>query len=366
MEKIRILHIIGGMNRCGAETFLMNVFRNIDRSKFEFYFLCYGDKKYDYEEEIKNLGGKLIRIDSLKKVGMKRFYKNIKNILETYNINIIHAHTYYNSAIPLMVAKKNGIKLRIVHAHNTASENKSNLIKKIYNIISKIIININANCFLACSEEAGKTLFFKSKKIVVVENGIELKRFEFNDEKRRDLREKYNIENDDLVIGHVGRFEEQKNHVFLVKVFAEILKGKENSKLLLAGNGSEFDNIKNICKKFNIDDKVIFLGNIPNINEILNAMDVFVFPSIFEGLGIVLIEAQANGLTCFASTEVPKEADISGRVKYISLNKNEEEWAKEILHTDLERYKIDFEKCRYDIRNTVNKINKIYEDFNKE
>lgn len=366
MDKIKVLHIIGGMNRCGAETFLMNVFRNIDRNRFMFYFLCYGDKKYDYEEEIETLGGKILRIDALKQSGVKKFYKDLRNIIKKYDIDIIHAHTYFNSAIPLLVAKKEKVKIRIVHAHNTMSEYKSNILKKIYNFISKIIINRNANQFIACSVEAGKSLFFKNKDIKVIENGIDLNKFNFNEEKRKKFRDTLELSDYDLVIGHVGRFEEQKNHKFLIEIFKAILKKNIECKLLLVGDGSQFDIIKNMCKEMKIADKVIFLGNIPNVDEIMNTFDAFVFPSLFEGLGIVLIEAQANGIQCFASTEVSKEADISNKIKYIELDKTPEFWANEILNSNLAKYQIDFQDCRYNINNTVKKLVKIYTKDNKE
>ena len=366
MNKIKILHIIGGMNRCGAETFLMNVFRNIDRNRFIFYFLCYGDKKYDYEEEIETLGGKILRIGTPKRTGVKKFYKDLRNIIKKYDIDVVHAHTYFNSAIPLLVAKKEKVKIRIVHAHSTMSEYKSNILKKIYNFISKIIINNNANQFIACSEEAGNSLFFKDKNIKIIENGIDLKKFIFDEEKRKEIRENLKLSNSDLVIGHVGRFEELKNHKFLIEIFKAILNKNIDSKLLLVGNGSQYNFIKNMCEEMQITNRVIFLGNIPNVNEIMNVFDAFVFPSLFEGLGIVLIEAQANGIQCFASTEVPKEADISNKIKYIELSKTPDFWANEILNTNLRRYQIDFQNCRYDINNTVKEIVKIYTNDNKE
>lgn len=358
MKKINILHVIAGMDRCGAETFLMNVYRNIDREKFQFYFLCYGEKKYGYEDEIIELGGKIIRTPALKKIGIRKFKKNIEEIIKKYQIDVLHAHTYFNSAIPLMVAKKINVKLRIVHSHNTKSEYKCSIIKEMDNTFSKFIIDRNANVFLACSEEAGKSLFRSRRKFIIVKNGIELKKFKFDEEKRKEIRKKLGIEDNEIVIGHVGRFETQKNHTFLIETFRNIAEKNENYRLVLIGDGSKFTNIQNDCK--DLGEKVIFLGNVGNVNEYINVFDLFVFPSLFEGLGIVLIEAQTNGLKCIASTSVPKEADISENVMYLDLSDGIEKWAETIENTDIERIKFETENCEYDIDNTVKTLEQIY------
>lgn len=360
MEKKKILHVIGGMNRCGAETFLMNVFRNIDREKFDFYFLCYDENTYEYEEEIKQLGGIILRIPQLKKSGTKKFIKNLTKIIKDYKIDVIHTHTYYNSAIPLLVAKHNKIGIRIVHSHSTMSEYKSSLIKKVYNLLSKIIIERCANIFLACSDEAGKSLFFKNRKFAIIKNGIDLEKFKINKEKRIEFRKKMNIEENEILIGHIGRFEEEKNHQFLINTFNEILKINNKYKLILLGNGSKFKQIKNMCKEYKIENKVIFLGNVSNVSEIINAFDLFVFPSLFEGLGIVLIEAQANGIKCFASTEVPNEANIFDNIEYLELSEGVNKWAEEIINSDTARKEIDISNCEYDIKNTVKQLTIVY------
>ncbi len=360
MKKIKILHVIAGMDRCGAETFLMNVFRNINRNKFEFYFLCYGEKKYDYEEEIEKLGGYIIRIPSLKQSGLIEYIKNLNQLIKEKKFDVIHTHTYFNSAIPLLIARKRKLKLRIVHSHSTMSEYTSSLIKKIYNYISKYIIDKNANVFLACSDEAGKSLFYEKRKFKVIKNGIDLKKFLFDAEKRKDLRKELNIQNNDIVIGHIGRFEEEKNHEFLIDVFKNILKKDENYKLVLVGNGSRFEEIKKKCQPYK--ENIIFLGNIGNVSEIINTFDFFVFPSLFEGLGIVLIEAQANGLKCFVSTEVPVEANIFNKLKYLKLSEGVNEWSREIMKEIPTRNEVDIRNCEYNISNTVNELEKIYVD----
>ncbi len=359
--KTKVLHIIGGMNRCGAETFLMNVYREIDKDRFDFYFLCYDKNvKYDYEDEINTLGGKIISIPSLKKVGVKKFISSLQETMKDNKFDVIHAHTYYNSALPLYVARRSKIPIRIVHSHTTLSEYKSSLIKKAYNFLSKIIIDKNANMFLACSEDAGKSLFFRNRKIIIIKNGINLNQFKFSEKARKKIREKFKIKQNEVLIGHIGRFEEEKNHIFLIQIFKCLLQKNKNYKLMLLGNGKELNNIKKLCKENQLQNKILFLGNVSNVSEIINAFDLFVFPSLFEGLGIVLIEAQANGLKCITSNKVPKEADISGKTQFLSLEDGCESWVNSILNTNIEREKINTIHFNYDIKDTVNILVEIY------
>lgn len=360
MKKLNVLHVIGSMNSGGAETFLMNIFRKADRQKFNFYFLCYSDEKFDYEDEIYRLGGTIIRI----KYSYKRIIQNvkqIKEIIKKYDIDIVHAHTYYNSVFSVIAAKQCKIS-SIVHAHSTKSVNSPNFLQKIYYAISKQLIRKNISMALACSEVAGKAMLGENVKYQVLKNGIEISNFKYNKDKRKEVRNKYSIVESDTVFCCVARFEEVKNQSFLVDVFKEYHEMNKNSKLILVGRGSLKEKIAEKVENLGLKNDVIFTGVLSDVNLIYNASDLFVLPSLFEGLGIVLIEAQTNGLVCFASDNIPHEVDVTGNTHFLKLELGAKEWANIISNTDLSRYDEE-EKVRdsgYSISDVTKKLEKIY------
>ena len=317
MKNINILHVIGAMDRAGAETFLMNVLRNIDRNKFKFYFLCYGDNNFDYEKEIENLGAVIIKVPFKKFQIIRNIYR-IYKIIKEYKIDIVHSHTYYNSVFSVLAAKICKIKV-IIHSHNTKPSHSPNIAQKIYYNISKFIINKYSNYFYACSDDAAKEMFYKKTNYSLIKNGIEIDKFIFDETKRIHLRKELNIEEDTKVICMVARFHEQKNHKFAIDVFNMYTKIDENSVLLLVGRGNTEEEIKKQVHEYRLQDKVKFLGVRKDVADIYSASDLFILPSLFEGLGIVLIEAQTNGLKCLVSTNVPKEVNITDEVVFMSL-----------------------------------------------
>lgn len=341
----------------GAETFLMNIYRNIDKKDFKFYFLCFKEEKFFYEDEIKKLGGVIIRIPPMKFLQMRKHILEISKIIKTYNIDVVHVHTFYNSIFSLIAAKKSNVSKRIVHAHTIRSD--KGVIGKIYALISKILIQHYANVQLACSKEAGEALYL-NKEYQIVKNGIDINKFFFNENKRMQLREKLNISKETVVLGNVARFLEEKNHKFLIDIFYEYHKMNSNSKLLLIGDGPIREEIYNRVKNYHLENDVIFLGVRKDANDLYNIMDIFIFPSLYEGLGIVLIEAQTNGLKCLVSNTVPKEAKISDNIEYYDLSNTAENWAKKVQDTDKRRNMLNTRE--YDIINTVKKIEMIYKE----
>ena len=192
MKKIKILEVIGGMNMGGAETLLMNIFKNIDRKKFEMFFLCYGSEKFDYEDELISLGGKIIRISKPTSNIFKNI-KEIKSVIRSNNIDVVHCHTYFNSMYALIAAKQCKIKKRITHSHNTISEKNPSILKRFYFFVSKIIINLYSTVFLACGQEAGEALFFRNKNFRIIDNGIILDKFYYDSEIREKNRKELNF-----------------------------------------------------------------------------------------------------------------------------------------------------------------------------
>ena len=268
----------------GVESVVMNYYRNIDRDKIQFHFLCDEDSTDIPYDEIEKLGGKVIVIPPYQK--LFKYQKELYKIFKENNYKIVHSHINALSVFPLRVAKKAGVPIRIAHSHSTSNKKewKKNIVKNILRPFSKVY----ANKFFACTKHAGEWLFGKKiierKELNVINNAIDLKKFEFNEKIREDLRKEFGIKKDTIVIGHIGRFMKQKNHDFLIDVFNELIKKDENSILILIGQGPLLNDMKQKVRDLKIEDKVKFIGQVTDVEKYYNIMDVFLFPSIYEGL----------------------------------------------------------------------------------
>ncbi|MGQ3376826.1 glycosyltransferase family 1 protein [Priestia endophytica] len=338
---IRVLHVVGSMNIGGIETFLMNVYRNIDRTKVQFDFAVHTRKEGAYDEEIKKLGGRIFHIAPRSR-NILRNSKDWHTLFREHpEIQIVHQHvsslTYVN---PLKVALRNNVKARIVHSHSIEAEGK---IHYLLHCLHSRKINKYANKYFSCSDLSSRWLFGKSKvdysEIVTINNAIDIDKFTYNKDKQKLSRKNLNID-DEFVIGHVGRFAEVKNHKFLVDIFSDIIQKIGKAKLVLVGEGNLKNDIHEYVKIKGLENHVLFVGGSSNVGDIMQAMDAFVFPSLYEGLGMVLIEAQAAGLKCFTSKDVvPQEVNISKLIKYIPLSEDSEVWSNYIIKSvyDTER-----------------------------
>ncbi len=356
-KPIRVAQIIGKWLGGGVESVVMNYYRHIDRSKIQFNFICDEDSTNIPYEEIEKLGGKVILIPPYQKIF--KYHKKLKKILKEGNYKIVHSHINTLSVFSLFAAKCAGVPVRIAHSHSTTNkkEKKKNLVKQILRPFSKVF----ATDYMACTEHAGRWLFgnkeYDNGNVYLLNNAIDLDKFKYDEKLRKEKRKELNIKEDTLVIGHVGRFVEQKNHRFLIDIFNEVHKQNKNSVLLLIGQGPLMDEMKQKVDSLGISDSVKFLGQRKDVSELYNAMDLFLFPSLYEGLGMVLIEAQANGLPCIASTEVPKIADISNNVQFYNLNDSIDIWLK---NSDIKRFKFIRKNCIYDIKKEAEKLEKYY------
>lgn len=364
MQKpIRVLHVIGSMQRAGAETFIMNVYRNIDRTKIQFDFIVHGNG--DYDSEILSLGGKIYKISSLSKVGESKYKKQIENILVNSEYKIIHSHINESSGVVLQAAKNCNIPIRIAHAHNTGNSN--NILFKIYKRYLKRRIPKYATHLFACSSQAADWIFGDSKNAKIVNNGIDTAKFKFDKLKRKEKRNEFGISEETIVIGNIGRLSKQKNQTFLIDIFKEIKKEISNVKLMIVGKGPIERKLLKKVNRNNLEKDVILTGSRSDVQEIINAFDIFVFPSLSEGLGIVLIEAQCNGMQCFAADTIPKNAKVTKNLHYIALKENAKYWSKKII----EEYNLqpkrdinatnDVIKNGYDIKKTVDFLEVFYE-----
>ena len=362
---IRILHVVGTMNRGGAETFLMNVLRNIDRSRFQFIFLCYGEEKFDYEDEIIKLGGKIVRTPDVKNIGILKHIKNIQEMLLRERINIVQAHTCFNSVFSLIAAKNVGIKCRVAHSHNTLSESGASLAKKIYFNFSKFIINRYSTDYLACGRDAGNYLFYEKSKFTIVSNGIILDDFYYREPVRIKLRKDLKISNSTSVLLHVGRFDEQKNQSFLIDVFIEYQKMNSDAKLIFVGDGILRPDIEGRVADLDAKEKIIFLGKRSDVSDLYNIADVFVFPSLHEGLPVTLVEAQTNGLACFISDSIDTSTKLTDCVSFYSLTRSPLEWARAIDQLDVKRRNTSriLKNSSYNMARNIKNIERMYIDM---
>ena len=328
---IRILHVVGAMNRAGTETMLMNIYRNLDRSKIQFDFISYSNKEADYDNEIKKMGGRIFRLS--KTSSIKQIYKIIK---DKGPYTAVHSHTLFHCGIANTAALLAGVKVRIAHAHTT-QDNSDRIIRRAYIFFMKKLIKLTSTNLLACSREAGKYLFgekgIENKNYSYFPNVIDFAPFLLDYQQEVNLfRREANLK-EDIVIGHIGRFIEPKNHLFLLKMMKYIREKKPNIKLLLVGDGNLRGNIEEKAKKEGIYDCIRFVGVRRDIPMLLQSMDVFVFPSIYEGLGLVLLEAQASGVPCIVSEAIQPEADLeSGLMTQLTLDKGPKFWADYLIN----------------------------------
>ncbi len=318
---IRVLHAVVNMNRGGAETLIMNLYRNMDRSNVQFDFLTC--KPGVFDEEIQRLGGAIHRIPYISDVGHFGYKSALAAFFKEHaHYSVVHAHMDKMSGIILREAKKQGIPVRIAHSHNTSSE--GGVAAKAYKWYAGQKIRSSVTHRLGCSSQALAWLFGQKSDGVILKNGIESDRFQFSETTRQTIREELNIPDHRVVLGHVGRFNEQKNHAYLLELFDLYRQKNNNAVLLLAGDGTLRNEIEDKVNQLNLKEHVKFLGVRSDIERLLQAFDVLVFPSLHEGLPVTLIEAQGAGLPCIISDVITREVDLGlGLVDFVSLHKDE-------------------------------------------
>lgn len=362
---IRILHCVNDMHRAGLETMLMNYYRNIDRTKIQFDFLTHRPYRSDYDEEIESLGGKIYYAPRLYPQNYPAYFKWMRKFFKEHpEYKIVHSHIDTMSYLPLLAAKKAGIPIRIAHSHNTSLDRDFKYLLKQY-----FRFRINSVCThrLACGEEAGKFLF-GNQEFKVIPNAIDAEKFYFNEELRYKKRKELCLE-DKFVVGHVGRLSYQKNHKFLIEIFNELLKKEPDSILLLVGVGEKEEELKRQVKSLNIEDKVNFLGNRSDVNELYQAMDVFVMPSFFEGIPVVGVEAQFANLPCIFSDKVPEEVKFTDNCVFFPLSKGLDSWVNDVLEVyDNCRLKQSnsFKDSIYNIEYSHTLLENVYLELNKD
>lgn len=371
MSEIRILQInAGSKNFGGVSAFLLNLYRNIDREKINFDFLTPNKTTYEkYRSEIEECKGKIYEfgINSSSYKGKKKLQKELSVFLSEHEYDIIQVNSgvlSFNCMVAKTCRKYSNAGI-IVHSHNNGGRSS---FKEMLSAPFKKKVVKNADKLLACSRSAAEYMFPEKEALndtIVIKNGIDTQKFAFSPEVRQKLRRELGIENK-YVVGNVGRFMPQKNHSFMLDVFSKLVKKEPDAVLMLIGEGELTEEIKRKANDLGIKDKVMFMGLKQDIENYYQAMDVFFLPSVFEGLGIVNIEAQAAGLHCVVSDKVPPDADAAGMIKYLSLSAPEEEWINALLehrNDPREDGSKKIEAAGFDIISTCRNMTEIYTEL---
>ena len=356
---IRVLHVVTYMGRGGLETMLMNYYRHIDRSKVQFDFLVHREFEADYDEEIKSLGGRIYHVSRL--VPWSRRYKaELRRFFRTHpEYKIVHVHKDCLSSVALQCAKDCGIPVRIAHSHNS---NQDKNIKYLFKRYYMRKIPETATELFACGKAAGDWMF-GGKAYQLLPNAIAAEKYIYEEEKAKKIKKELDLEKN-IVIGHIGRFNPQKNHKFLIDIFEKCFEKNQKVRLMLIGDGEGRNEIENKVKERGLQDNVIFMGVRKDVPELLQAMDVFVFPSLYEGLPVTMIEEQAAGVPAVISNRVSEECIITkDLVKVEGLEETPEQWADKIL----KQAKInksdrneEIKKAKYDVETTAKWLEEYY------
>lgn len=358
-EKMYFVLVFGMTeNPGGVETLIMDYYRRIDKSKIQFDFLCNSYNQIVYEDEIKELGGKTIHFPARSK-SLLEYKKSLKTFFEQnakkYDAIWVNVCSLANIDY-LILAKKYGISRRIIHSHN--SQNMEGILRKTLHLINKKRIKKIATDYWACSQGAARW-FYEDElidKVEIIHNAIDVKRMHYDENAGNNLREKYGWKNK-IIIGNVGRLHFQKNQMFMLDIFKNILQVHPNAILVLIGQGEDEQKIRNKIQNLNIQNSVFLMGLQNNIREWLSTFDLFLFPSVFEGLSIAAMEAQASGVSILASEEViPKEVKLNENLYFCSLDQNAETWANKACEVLQKKQRIpsekieeEFQKSGYDI-----------------
>lgn len=368
IEPVRVLQAATIMNRGGLETTLMNYYRNIDRSLVQFDFMVHRSERGAYDDEIESLGGQIYRMPSIHPknfFGNEGYFNKLDMFFKKHKeYHILHSHIDSLSSFVVRHAKSNGVPVRIAHSHSTNFADSG--LKKLFKVYSRAMLYKECTDLFACSEEAGEFLFKKAiakgRKFTVMKNAIETDRFRFNVAIREKTRQLFGLDGK-FVVGNVGRFSEPKNHDFLIDIFYHIQKSEPDSALLLVGDGPLKAQIMSKTERLGISDKVVFTGSIANAHEALMAMDIFLLPSLYEGLPVVCVEAQASGLPIITSSNVTKEAILTALMTQLDLQKGASFWAERaLLYKDSPRCETANETVRslYGIRENADWLQEFY------
>ncbi len=369
---IRILQVFTIMGRGGAESMIMNYYRNMDREKVQFDFLVHRQEEGAFDKEIKSLGGSIYRLSPINPFFPGNYYQELRTFFKEHKeYTVIHSHLNTFTSFVFKIAEEFKIPYRIAHAHTATEKIKFNdiihpksakeALKKSVKFRLKKRIHDHTTHYFSCGEKAGNWLFGTEQPFRIMNNAIDAEKFVYNPEISKKYKKENGLENQ-LIIGHIGNFTEPKNHTYLLKIFQKIHQKKADCRLVLIGDGPLRKTIESEAKQRSIDDKIHFLGLRSDIANLCQMLDIFVFPSLYEGLPVTLIEAQAAGLKIFASDTITNEVHITDNISFLSIKDDPSVWADKILKNQSYKRTNTFDQIKkhgYDIKSGV----KAFEDF---
>ena len=358
---VRILHVLGGLARGGAETMVMNLYRVIDRSKIQFDFVIHTDAQQAYYKEIISLGGRIYNFPNFKGWNFREMRRRWDRFFSEHpEYKILHSHVRSYASLYIPIAKKHGLRT-IIHSHST---NEGKGISRFIKRIMEHPLRHQADYLMACSSEAGKWLYgakaCRKNNYIFLPNAIDTEKYRFSKKTADAYRETLGLQNK-FVLGHVGRFHEAKNHKFLLEIFEKVLERRSDAMLLIVGDGELRKEIELKIQELGIKNQVVLTGSREDVPKLLQAMDVFVFPSRWEGLPMTVVEAQAAGLPCLISDKITTDVDISALVKRLPID-DSDKWCEAILETDIKKMNVipEIKKAGFDVKDTAKQLTDLY------
>lgn len=360
-QPYRVLQVVAVMDRGGTETMLMNHYRALDRSKVQFDFLVHTQKEGAYDKEILSMGGRIFHAPLIRPWSYISYFNWLKKFFSDNGADFIavHSHIQENSGFALSYAKKAGIDHRLMTSHIAP---QSIDYKFVFRCFANLYAKSSVTDRLACGYAAGRHLYGK-RSFQVINNAIDTDSFIFNDSVRNKMREEMGIHKNEILIGHVGRFNPQKNHKFIIQILSKAIARNASVKAALVGDGYMKEEIKRLVDEYGLDGKILFLGNRPDVSQILQAFDVYLMPSLYEGLPVSVVEAQAAGLPCVLSDTIDRSCDVTGNVRFLPLNAPVEDWCDAIEHAarmPRRDTKSDIVKAGYDVHENLKILLPLY------
>lgn len=354
-EPIRILMLFTIMNRGGAETMVMNYYRRIDRTKVQFDFMVHRQERGAYDDEIEALGGRIFRMMPLHPLTFGKYRKQIAAFFDAHpdEYRIIHGHCSESGYFVYKEAARRGVPVIVAHAHNSYALFDA---KWFFRMYFKTAMRKYITQGFVCGKEAAEWLLGKklAASAILQRNAIDTAAYRYSSVVRSEMRQALGIPQEAVVVGHVGRFDKQKNHPFLLDIFGELARTDASARLLLVGTGEGMEAAKRKVERLQLSGRVLFLGTRADVPQLLSVMDVFLFPSFMEGLSVAMVEAQCAGLPCVVSDTIPREVAMTDRVTFLPLEKSAAEWARQIAETvrrtaDRTAYPQQIAEAGYDI-----------------
>lgn len=360
-----ILQIAAHLTIGGAEKVARDIGMYANPEEYETHYVIFDEDIGDYGREVTEKGCKIFKFREPSE-DYREYFRELKKLMAKYPYTAVHAHTMFSIGWVMLAAKQMNIPVRVSHAHSALIDGKS-IVKSLYESVMRSLILAYSTDLVACGEKAGERLYGKSaykKRANLILNGINTEIFRFSEEKRNTIRQQLNLQ-DKFVIGHTGRLAEVKNQSFLIELMPEILKKRENAVLLLLGDGDDRKMLEEKADALNLKDKIIFAGSVCNVEDYLNAMDVFAFPSLYEGMPLSILEVQANALPCVISDTVPPDVFLTDLIQPLSLDDSKDKWVETILsakRNNRKDYPQELKNAGFDTQTAMEKVYRIYEN----